>query len=256
MILPLLFAVAATGAPPPPVPVQLRIVETQMEIVTDTLSVRCDIENTSNDTVLVQAILDLPRAWIVGSRRAGAGPTPDQVSMESKLIEVPPNKHREIELGIPALRFQEEWPLVFYHARASRLTVRLKYQLNPGDFEVDQPTQHVTITPQAPYLGVLCGLFAGVLVFTTIVWLYVKTGQGKAIATGYWIKAGLSVASVIIASFALRYLGIAIVDLPVKFDVRDVYGGMALGFFCEPVVDWLGRLVANKPTTQSSGKAR
>ena len=249
MILLLTFTVAATAIPAAaaPVPIQLRIVETQMDVVTDTLSVRCDIENTSNDTVLVQPLIELPREWIVGSRSADTGPTPDRATVESRLVEVPPNKHREVELGIPALRLQEEWPLVFYRARASRIAVRLKYQLNAGDFEVDQPTQHVTITPQAPYIGVLCGLVVGVIAFTAIIFLYVRQGR-KIIATGYWIKLSLALASVLVASFALRYLGIAIVDLPVKFDVRDVYGGIALGFFCEPVVDWLGKL-AIRPTT-------
>jgi|ERR1051326_397024 hypothetical protein len=237
------FATQGTQtAKEPAVPIQFRVAETKMDTVTDALYVHCEVENTGPDYISVEPILDFPRAWTVQGKRGEIvkGPVPDMMSKvkNNRSVQLGPYDHQDFQVGLDPLRLTD---LMFYQAQPSRITIRLKYIIE-NQTQPNEPKQFITVTPQAPYLGVLCGLGIGVFAYTTILVLYAKAAHRKVVLGDYWIKGGLALVSVIVASFAFRYLGIAVPALPVKFDIKNIYGGIALGFFSQPIVEWLGRL--------------
>jgi hypothetical protein len=215
-----------------------------MDAVTDELVVHCQVVNKFSDTIVVTPILEVPDAIIVGARATKVQHDNESTAIVKESFDLGSGESQDVTFELPPLGWRDALGLLFYRYGARELRFRVRYQITPPVVEHYQPQALTVITPQAPLLGVGIGLLLGVLVTVAFVIVHRRV---KGLPAMGLREAGanalLGSITVVMAAVLFRYASVSLPQLPLSVSVRDFIGGIMLGVFFQPLVDWFAKLV-------------
>ncbi|HVE70180.1 MAG TPA: hypothetical protein VNI54_02340 [Thermoanaerobaculia bacterium] len=165
---------------------------------------------------------------------------------------------RQANVGIelpPMVRERWSPTTLFYLSKEIRVPVAISYAVRAEPVRTIEAF-HISVTPRAPFLGIVLGGVLGVL--ATLLFLFLlglRDDHKKVLTKDYLIRGlarfALGVIVTLLVVFLLLYAPKQIDNLPIKADVKDWVGGFIVGLFSQFLAEWFAKkLRPEEPAAQ------
>ena len=139
-------------------PLTLNISASEMQEVTDRLTVRVGIVNSSDsDITVTKTVLELPSEFV-------APPRSQFIEFVDGAFDLNPQGFRETEARVPGLSLRNALGLVFFRHKSYTGAVRVEYQVVPHPDRRVTAAAQFTLSPLGPWWAVAIGGMLGVMI--------------------------------------------------------------------------------------------